>query len=268
MRRTFYFVCCALLFCCMCGAWAVIIWFEIAAAPDPTLPILLPVLAACCMLLRLDSLVHESGHFLFGLLAGLKPRRVAFGWVSFGEGGVRFGRRSAAGETRFSLKKPQEAHAKLIAATVGGPFLGIVFGVVMLALYFVLPMHPALTFFTFFATWCLAEALMELLPAELPAGKTDGLVLKELIKRTGETEIAVRVMQAQLLLQNRSAGTLPRELLFDVPVVREDSPAFIELLKLQADFLHEHGDGEGEAAVRVRLQAIMDEGEGAPGKTA
>ena len=70
----------------------------------------------------------------------------------------------------------------------------------------------------------------------LPAGKTDGLVLKELIKRTGETEIAVRVMQAQLLLQNRSAGTLPRELLFDVPVVREDSPAFIELLKLQADY--------------------------------
>lgn len=259
MKRNFYHIFCALFVLLVCAGWAALTVFEIAKTDNIAVPVLLLCLAACCALLRLDSLVHESGHLIFGLLAGLRLRRVAFGWVSFGDGGVRFGSRSVAGETQFSLKKPQGEHAKLIAATVGGPILGIVFGVTMLALYFVLPMHPALTFFTLYALWCLAEGVMELLPAELVAGKTDGLVLKELIQRTGETEVAIRIMQAQLLAKDGDFSRVSRALLYDVPVVRADSPAFSELLKLRAAWCEFFGDKAGVSEAQARLQTIAQE---------
>lgn len=259
MKRTVYYVLCALLTCCVCAAWVALIWLEISRTGDIPLRIILLAVAALCALLRLDSLVHESGHLVFGLLAGLHLRRVSFGRVSFGEGGVRLGSRSAAGETQFSLKKPQNAHASLIAATVGGPVLGILFGVVMLVLYYVLPTHPALTFFTLFSLWCLAEAVMELLPAELPAGKTDGLMLKELVQKTGETEVAVRVMQAQLLAKDGDYTDIPRGLLYDVPVIREDSPAFMQLLRLRAAYCAAAGDADGAAEAQSRLRSIEED---------
>ena len=259
MKRTVYYVLCALLTCCVCAAWVALIWLEISRTGDIPLRIILLVVAALCALLRLDSLVHESGHLVFGVLAGLHLRRVSFGRVSFGEGGVRLGSRSAAGETQFSLKKPQNAHASLIAATVGGPVLGILFGVVMLVLYYVLPTHPALTFFTLFSLWCFAEAVMELLPAELPAGKTDGLMLKELVQKTGETEVAVRVMQAQLLAKDGDYTDIPRELLYDVPVIREDSPAFMQLLRLRAAYCAAAGDADGAAEAQSRLRSIEED---------
>lgn len=259
MKRNVYHLFCVLLTLLVCAGWVALLLFEFDRADDFTVYIVVLLLAACCMLLRLDSLVHESGHLLIGLLAGLKLRRVAFGWVSFGEGGVRFGNRHAAGETQFSLKKPQGAHAKLFAAAVGGAAFGIVFGAVMLVLFFVLPMHPALTFFTLFSVWCFAEAIMELLPADLAAGRTDGLVLKELIGKTGETEVAVRIMQAQIFAKDGDYACIPRELLYEVPVVREDSPVFAELLRIRSAYCRSIGDVTGAAAAEERLLALAQE---------
>lgn len=259
MKRSIYHIFCALLILLVCAGWAALFLSDLDRADNIAGPIILLCLAACCALLRLDSLVHEGGHLIFGLLAGLRLRRVAFGWVSFGEGGVRLGRRGAAGETQFSLKKPQNAHAKLLAATVGGPVFGIAFGAVMLVLYFVLPTHPALTFFTLYALWCLAEGVMELLPAQLPAGKTDGLVLKELIQRTGETEVAIRIMQAQSLAKDGDFSRVSRALLYDVPVIREDSPVFSELLKLRAAYCNFCRDSVGSAEAQARLQTIAQD---------
>ena len=262
MRRGTYTLIGAALFVCAAAGWGTMLGLEIAAASGLSrlFTALIGAGALCAvLLLRFDLMIHELGHLLFGILAGLRVRRVSVGWVSFGQGGIRFGRRSVAGETQFTLRKASGAHARLAAAAAGGSVLGLVFGGVMLVLYVLLPAHPALSLFAQLGLWCLPLALSELMPAELTAGKTDGLVLKELAARTGETEVSVRVMLAQLLLQSRSAARLPRELLFEVPVVREDSPAFCELLALQAEYLHACGDEAGEAAVRARLAAIRED---------
>lgn len=262
MRRGAYALIGTALFVCAAAGWGAMLWLEIAA--DSGLSRLSAALIGAgvliaALLLRFDLVIHELGHLLFGILAGLTVQRVSVGWISFGKGGVRFGRRAVAGETQFVPRRASGVRLRLAAAAAGGSALGIVFGAVMLVLYFLLPFSPALFFFAQLGLWCLPLALSELLPAELPAGKTDGLVLKELATRTGETEVAVRVMLAQLLLQSRSAAQLPRALLFDTPAVREDCPAFRALLNLRAEYFHACGDEAGEAAVRARIAAICDE---------
>ena len=270
MRRFGYTLLAAAFYVCAGVGWGLLLWAELIAAADtpPYAVVLVGAAgAAAALLLRVDLFLHELGHLLFGVLAGLKVRRACIGMFSFGQGGVRFGRRAVAGETQFSLRSTKGAHARLFAAAVGGSVFALAFGGTMLALYFVLPSHPALFFFTQLGVCCLPLALTELLPAELAAGKTDGLVLKELIRRTGETELSVRVMLAQLYARDMSLKDVPKELLFEVPVVREDSPAFAGLLRLQADYLHAYGDEAGERTIRARLQAIADE-DGEPEKEA
>lgn len=117
--------------------------------------------------------------------------------------------------------------------------------------------------FALLSPFVLAEGIFEILPAELSAGKTDGLVLSELAARAGETEIAVRVMQAQCLCAEGGIDNVGRELLFDVPVVREDCPAFWELLRLQEQFLRADGDELGAERIAERLRTLEEEfGEG------
>ena len=132
-------------------------------------------------------------------------------------------------------------------------------GVLFLALYFTLPYHPALLFFAVLALFCIQEALSELLPAQLLAGNTDGMTLAELAAHEGETEVALRVMRAQCRIKKEGIASLPRELLYDVPVVREDAPVFSELMKLRIAWCEAHSDKDGAAAARARLSSCEEE---------
>ena len=84
-------------------------------------------------------------------------------------------------------------------------------------------------------------------------------MLAELIGKTGETEIAIRVMKVQSLLTDVTLAEIPRGLLFDVPVIREDSPVFSELLKLQKEYLSASGDISGAERIDARLRSISEE---------
>ena len=71
------------------------------------------------------------------------------------------------------------------------------------------------------------------------------------------------VMQAQCLSAEGGIDNVGRELLFDVPVVREDCPAFWELLRLQEQFLRADGDELGAERIAERLRTLEEEfGEG------
>ena len=204
--------------------------------------------------------VHEAGHLLSGLAAGLSVGRVCVGRLCVSREGVRIvGRARQAGETAFWLRTERGARTRLFIAALGGPAAGLAFGALFLALYFTLPYHPALLFFAVLALFCMQEALSELLPAQLLAGNTDGMTLAELAAHEGETEVALRVMRAQCRIKKEDIASLPRELLYDVPVVREDAPVFSELMKLRIAWCEARSDEDGAAAARARLSSCEEE---------
>ena len=249
------------LFLCAWAAFVWMVWRVFAATDKERLweACLVCVGSLVLIVLRIPEVVHEAGHLLFGVCAGLRLEEVRIGWLSFGRGiRLAFGR-AQAGEARFTLKSERGAHAAFFLAALGGPFFSIAAGVALLVPWLVFELHVALTLFALLAPFCLEEGIAELLPAELPTGKTDGLVLCELASRTGETEVGIRVMTAQLLLTRDPLAELPRDLLFGAPVVREDSPAFTELLRLQRQYLLSRGDRAGAEEIGARLAAIASE---------
>ncbi len=201
-------------------------------------------LAVALSVVGLPVLLHECGHLLFGALAGMKLAR--FGFHPYTRGPV-------AGETAMYPKNGKHVRGKFVALTLGGAAVNVALGAALFLLWLLLPAHPAgcgaLSGFMFY------EGLRSLLPAELPAGKTDGAVLLGLSKRRPEEEVALRVLTAQGLLYKGKYSDLPEELLFAAPVVREDLPAYHALLMLQAQYLLAAGK-EGEAQQKLcRLSA-------------
>ncbi len=248
------------LFGCAVVAFAAMAGLEIAASQDKLAAVFLCLGAlAATALLRLPDALHETGHLLFGVCAGLRVLEVRIGWLCFDKTGVRFAAGKGAGETRLTLRHERGARARLFAAALGGPLLAAVAGVALLLAWGMSAAHPALTFFALTAPFLLQEALFACVPAELPDGATDGLTLAELASKTGEAEVALRVMTAQLQLERDPNAELPYELLFGAPVVREDSPAFLELLRLQREYLLAHGERAEAERIGARLQAIVQE---------
>ncbi len=200
--------------------------------------------AVLCEILGLPVFFHEAGHLLFGLLAGLRPVSFSFEWVTVGRGFVRFGRNAGAGETRMLPRSPKNIRGKIAFFSLGGAVCNLLFGALFLLLFFLLPFRSALLFFAELAPFFLFEGVRALLPAELSAGPTDGAVLLGLIKKTPDTEVALRVMAAQGMLFSSTYAEIPRELLFDTPVVREDLPAFLALSELRWQYLLYMGEEE------------------------
>ena len=238
------------LFLCAVAGTVAMIWYEMTMLQTTEEKMTAGYVSigavACLLVLGFPYVVHESGHLLFGLCAGLRIGRVRVGWLCVGRDGLKFSKGRPAGETQFALRKVRGAHVRLFAASLGGPLFGLMYGVIFLLLWGLLPPHPALFFFALCAPSVLAEALY-------------GLVLAELIGKTGETEIAIRVMKVQSLLTDVTLAEIPRGLLFDVPVIREDSPVFSELLKLQKEYLSASGDISGAERIDARLRSISEE---------
>ncbi len=211
-------------------------------------------LAIAVLVSGIPVLLHECGHLLFGALAGMKLAR--FGFRPFPWSG------STAGETAMYPKNGKHVKGKFVAFTLGGAVVNIVIGVALFLLWLFLPTRAVgcgvLSGFVFY------EGVRALLPAELPAGKTDGAVLLGLIKKSPEEEISLRVLTAQGILYQGNFSDLPEDLLFRTPVVREDLPAYHALLLLRVQALLARGAKAEAARTLARLgeaQAEADEEE-------
>ncbi len=207
--------------------------------------------------LRLPVLVHELGHLLCGLAVGLRPVSFSIGFLTVGKGSVRFSLSEGAGSTVMLPRGGGRVRSRIAFCTAGGALLNFVLGGALLASFFALPLHSALLFFAEFALFLLYEGVCALLPAELPAGKTDGAFLLGLLKKTPDAEVTLRVMTAQGALYKKTYSELPHELLFDVPVVREDSAAFLALLQLRYRALVSAEDPAAVSEI-LRLQSLFE----------
>lgn len=213
-----------------------------------------------CVFLRVPAAFHECGHLLFGAAAGLKFHSVLLSYFLFTEGKPpRFIAKSEFGGASVMTPRSGEGvRARMIAFTVGGAVSNLTAGGIMFALYFALPYHAGLLFLALLAPLFLYEGLRALIPAELPGGKTDGMLLLGFIKKSRDETVALNVLTAQGILYRGEFSDVPEELLFDVPAVREDLPAFSALLLLRVQYLLSKGEETAAREQLDRLKAVED----------
>lgn len=221
--------------------------------------IALIVFGVFCILLPVNVLVHELGHLLFGWVSGLKFISLSIACFQITGKGIHYiGNRGFAGETQMLPKTEKRVRSKMACFSLGGAVFNLVFGAVFVTLFFVVPIHPVLFFFELFAPFNLFEGIVALLPAELDAGRTDGKVLCDIVRGTPYSQVFLSVIAAQGMLFSKSYTEIEKRLLFDLPVIREDEPAFLALTQLRWQYLFMNGDEEGAAAQIKRLGEIIE----------
>ncbi len=208
--------------------------------------------------LRIPAAVHELGHLLFGWLCGMKFVGTTISYFRIAKGKVRFCHSESAGSTEMHPKNGKHIRGKAIVFTAGGFIFCFAAGGILLTLYLVFPFNPGLLFGGFLSVFLFYEGLLALYPAELPAGKTDGAVLFGILNGSDEENIMLRVLTAQGILYRGTYRDIDRGLLFSVPVVREDLPAYHALLMLQIEYLKDMGEREEAEKKLGRLRSLRE----------
>lgn len=212
------------------------------------------------MIVPLHTLLHELGHVCVGAACGMRVICFSFGgyrldWQNKFTASYRFNR-NANGAAALLPKDEKGARRKLVMALYAGAGFDFLYAAVMFALYFAVTQHPAMLFFTLFAPFCLYEGLMSLYPISLPAGPTDGEFAIGLLKKRPEAEVSLRVMTAQGMLFTKNYEELPRAMLMEAPVIREDCTAFLALLQLKWRYLY--CVGEDFLPPLERMQSLFE----------
>ncbi len=259
-KQIAYYIFLTLVTLCGAAGTALLAYFGLRFSDIGSIFVLV-AFCACLVLFPLHTILHEVGHVLCGTLAGMRAVSLSIGYFHF-DWSKKFSfsfslSSEASGAAALLPRNGRGVRGKLMFASVGGMLLNFIYGAVFLVLFFVLPHNLALIFFVLFAPLNLCEGLLALYPAELSAGKTDGKFALDLIKKHPDAELSLRVMTAQGALYRKTYAELPRELLFDVPAVREDSTAFLALLQLRYRALVSLGD-HAAVSVILRLRSLFE----------
>ncbi len=259
-KQIAYYIFLTVLTLCGAAGTALIAYFGLRFEDIEALFVIV-AFCVCIFLFPLYTVLHEAGHALCGALVGMRVMALSVGYLHFD-----WSRKFTA---TFSLDSDVSGAAtllprngggvreKLTFALLGGALFNFIYGAVFLTLFFVLPHNLALIFFVLFAPLNLCEGILALYPIELPAGKTDGKFALDLIKKRPDAELSLRVMTAQGALFKKTYAEIPRELLFDVPVVREDSAAFLAILQLRYRALLSTEDEKAADEIK-RLQSLFE----------
>ena len=244
------------------GGFSLEIWLAVGAAIFVHVFLMIGANTFC------GSFLHELGHTVFGALAGFRTVQFSIGNLIFTKHGIRYDAYSeTAGATAIFPKSEKNIRQRYAFVSLGGIVFNLVYGAVFLTLYFVLPHYPALVFFELFAPMNLFTGLLQLLP--VPNGRTDFVTFYGCIKNRPFAQIACNILQVQSILYRRDYRAIPRGLLYDTPVIREDDPLFIILLTLRLQYCLVLGDMEGVKEAATRMDAIyFDEGEFVAGDVA
>ena len=216
------------------------------------------------ILLPVNAFVHEVGHLAFGWLAGMKFSSVRFGRLRVYRMGkhihARFLRRSeVVGSSEMFPKNANKMRGKTVFYALGGGAFNVLYAAAFLTCFFLVPISPLLFFFQLFVPLNLFEGLMSFYPADTPTGKTDGRLVKDLIKGESSAIVTLRVLTAQGLLHRGTFDQIDEGILFDVPVVREDDPSYPALLQLQYSYLFYCGRDEEGIKKLNRMRDVYEE---------
>lgn len=265
------------LFVLFFAALGATVWFAYdvlyceAASPEMWIPVGIVIFIAVVLMCGgtvIGAFTHELGHTVFGALIGFRTVQFSVGKFVFTKHGIHYDLwNETAGYTSLFPKTEKNIRQRYAFVALGGIIFNLVYGAVFLTLYFVLPHHPALVFFELLAPMNLFTGLVQLVP--MPQGRTDFSTFYSCLKNRPIAQVACNILQAQSILYGHSYRGIPRELLYDVPVIREDDPLFIILLTLRMQYCLVLGDVDGVKEAAARMDAIyFDENEFVDGDVA
>lgn len=198
------------------------------------------VSAAIFLALPLSSFLHELGHMLFGAMCKIKavPKFSPFG----------------ASCCRLIPKTDKNLRARLFFTAFGGIFVNLLAGT---AIVFISVYTPAPVWLMFLVPSNVYLFVLNLIPVWFNSGKTDGLVCNDLLNNSDVGKVTVAVMTAQAqILAGKPAEQLDKKLLFGVPQIREDDPAFISLTELRYEYFKGKGDEAEAQKYKERLEDL------------
>ena len=219
------------------------------------------LVCVAAVVLQAHYLIHELGHLVFGLLSGFRPVSFAVACVRFSRIGkkVSFVPNAAyAGACEMYPVGEKHLKGRLLLYTLGGVIFNFIFAVTGILCFLLLPASWGLLFFVSLAPLNLFECVTELLPVQLPAGKTDGQFALDLVRGESGARNAYAVFHAQSLLAKGCFADVPRPILYDVPVVREDDPVFLSLLSLRMMRAQLTGERDEALLCAERLSGLLE----------
>ena len=202
---------------------------------------LLGYIVLCAAFFPFASYLHEGGHKLFGSLVGMKVE-------------VERGNPFAPSSSIVIPKNSRNIVRKLIVTTAGGPAMNLLCAAVGAA---ILAGGEVLNLLSFIAPTSLYLFALNAIPATYSAGKTDMLIITEAATRRPCSLVLERVLYVQgLLAEGTSLSDIDEGLLFSVPQIADDEPAFAMLVSLRAEYFAAKGDELNARKWRERSETL------------
>lgn len=190
-----------------------------------------------------DTLLHELGHSLFGRISGF-PVKISFRSVVS----------ASYGYASIIPKKENALKARFIVTASGGLAVNFLF-MLLSVLALAVPQIPI----------CLSglgvgHAILffkNVFPVQYNSGKTDMLVITQAAKNSPEFQVTFAVLKAQShILNGKPIEELDESVLFSLPQIREDDPAFISLCELRAQYLKAVGEEKKAEEEQARFEEL------------
>lgn len=214
-------------------------WFEFKSALTMWL-----LGAAALLSLPVCSLLHELGHVIFGAFSKIHAKISRDSILVFFK----------PSSCEIIPRTDKNVKSRLIATASGGLIVNLVFltfGLLAIAVNAIptyLAMVVPASFYLF---------VINITPVETDSGKTDGLLIAEIIKEEDSAKVmlAVLTVQAQIL-KGKPVEDVDEKLLFNLPQIQEDDPAFISLTELRYEYYNAKGDSENAEKYKARFEQL------------
>lgn len=228
----------AILSLALAGGILALVWFEYGAVAISA------TAAAIAISLPVCSALHELGHAFFGLCSGVRARISVKSLIRF----------FAPSSCKILPRTYKNVKPKLCATVCGGltvNLIFVIFGVIALAV----PQVP--TYLSALTPASLYLFLINFAPVAYADGKTDGLILTEILRGDPSAKVMLAVVGAQGRINSGvPLAELDEKLLSDLPQLPEDDVNFIALTELRAEYYKARGETELAAKYAARFDEL------------
>ena len=199
----------------------------------------------------LSAVLHELGHMLFGAAVKIKAvpgknflKNTIINWWD-------------SSSVKIVPKTENGLRTRIIITALGGLVVNAIF-VVLGIIALCVPTVPIVLCALLPASFNLLA--LNALPLSYESGKSDGEVIKELIKDGDEAKVMLAVLKIQAqVLGGKPIEEADEEILFNLPQIREDDESFISLCELRAEYFTAKGDTENAEKWRTRFEDLKNE---------
>lgn len=190
----------------------------------------------------IDEFVHEGAHFLVGaiLSMGVKVPK------------IRIFKSSSVEMYPKGVKAMRLRYILTAAAGLFFDLLIIALGVISLTV----PSVPA--FFAMGLPYAFYSFVINVVPLEYAAGKTDGLAVVEAIRNDDSTKVMFAILKVQGMVNGgKLLREVPESMLLDVPQIQEDDVNFIMLTQLRVEYYEAVGNDSEAYKYFLRYKELI-----------